>query len=288
MAGALSHSMKMKLLPIAALLGLLAAAAAGASELSAAARHIHSARADSVIWISAVARTSFTSDGRDSGRNLPDRENQIEALGTIIDPSGLVVTALSSIDPGRVFNARQISAGDQRVEASSVLVDVKIIMPDGVEIPAEVVMKDADLDLAFIRVKAGSREAGGVVFKAVDLRDSARGDLLDEVVTVARVDEVFNRVSFVATGEINMITRKPREFLRSGNAILGCPTFLADGKLLGITTGRFASGRGPVAAIIPAADVLEIAEQAKAAKPARAAGERPVEETGAEPAAAGN
>ncbi|MFN3409524.1 MAG: trypsin-like peptidase domain-containing protein [Limisphaerales bacterium] len=256
---------------LVALLGLaLLAQPSTASELSAAARKIHAAHEDSVIWISAVAKTSFASEGRDSGRNLPDQENKLEALGTIIDSSGLVVAALSSIDPGRIINARQSSAGNQRVDASSVLKDVKVIMPDGTEIPAEVVMKDTDLDLAFIRIKTDSREARGVTFKAVDLKDSAKGELLDEVVTVARVDEVFNRVSFVATGEINMLTRKPREFLRSGNAVSGCPTFLTNGKLLGITAGRFSKGRGPVPAIIPAADVLEIAEQAKAAKPSEA------------------
>lgn len=282
--------MKKSLFPLVALLGLaLLAPPSAASELSAAARKIHAAHEDSVIWISAVAKTSFSSDGRDAGRNLPDQENKLEALGTLIDPAGLVVTALSAIDPGRVINARQSGAGGPRVEASSVLMDTKVIMPDGTEIPAEVVMKDTDLDLAFLRIKADSREAKGVTFKAVDLRDSAKGELLDEVVTLARVDEVFNRVSFVATGEINMLTRRPREFLRSGNAVIGCPTFLTNGKLLGITTGRFARGRGPVAAIIPAADVLEIAEQAKAAKPADAAEPRAAEPAkAAEPAQEGN
>ena len=48
----------------------------------------------------------------------------------------------------------------------------------------------------------------------------------------------------------------------------GCPTFLVDGKLLGITVTRSVRNKNPADVIIPAADVLEIADQAKSAKPA--------------------
>jgi hypothetical protein len=46
-------------------------------------------------------------------------------------------------------------------------------MADGTEIPADVLMRDSDLDLAFLRVKAGSKESKGVEFKAVDLKSAA-------------------------------------------------------------------------------------------------------------------
>jgi len=251
-------------------LGLLTFAAHADETLNAAARKIFAAHQDSIIWISAVAKTSFSSDGAgDAGLNVPDQESKLEALGTIMDTNGLVVTALSQIDPGRTISGRQMrtASGVVRVDAVSALNEVKVTMPDGTEIPAEVVMKDVDLDLAFIRIKTASKEAKGAVFSAVDLKEGGKGEILDDVVTVARMDEVFNRVPFVAIGQINMVTKKPREFLRAGPMPGGCPVFLANGKLLGISAGRFAKGKGPVPVIIPAADVLEIAEQARSARP---------------------
>ncbi|MCX6922882.1 MAG: serine protease [Verrucomicrobia bacterium] len=256
---------------ICASAALLALAARSEDDLNAAARKILTNKQDSVVWISAIAKTSFTATGaKDSAMNVPDQESKVEALATIIDPSGLAVTMLSQVDPGRNVSGRSVrtAQGVVKVEASSTLKEVKVIMPDGTEIPAEIVMKDADLDLAFVRIKASSKEAKGVAFQAVDLKDSAPGGILDEVVTISRMDEVLNRVPSVARGQINTITKKPHQFLRAGGAIGGCPTFLVNGKLLGITAARLVTGKSPWAVIIPAADVLEIAEQAKNVKPA--------------------
>jgi hypothetical protein len=258
------------LLLAVASLSVLAFTARADDALNAAARKIFTTHQDSVVWITAVAKTSFSADGsRDTGLNMQDQESKMEALGTIVDTNGLVVAALSQIDPGRAISGRQVrtASGMVKIDAVSTLKDVKIVMADGTEIPAAVVMKDVDLDLAFLRIKTDSKEAKGMTYTAVNLADSAKGDILDDVVTVARMDEIFNRVPFVSTGEINMVTKKPREFLRAGSMAGGCPVFLANGKLLGISAGRFAKGKGPVAVIIPAADVVEIAEQAKSAKP---------------------
>jgi S1-C subfamily serine protease len=240
--------------------------------LNAAAKKIFAEKKDSVVWVTGIAKTSFATDSsQETPMNIPDRETKVEALATIIDSSGLLVTALAQIDPSRSVNTRSLrrtTQGPAKVEATSTLKDVKVLMPDGTEIPAEVVMKDTDLDLAFVRVKAGSKEAKGVTFSAVDLANNAPGDILEDVVTLGRMDEGMNYAAHVTRGQINTLTTKPRLFLRAGGATAGCPTFLANGKLLGITAARFPSGKTPFAVIIPAADVLQIAEQAKTAKPA--------------------
>mgnify|MGYP000011744878 CR=1 FL=1 len=131
-------------------------------------------------------------------------------------------------------------------------------------------MRDADLDLAFIRPKPGSKELKGVVFQALDLKDRAAASVADDAITLSRMDEVLNRAPTVTRGQITMVTKKPREFLRATGASLGCPTFAVSGKLIGITVNRFVRGKSSHNVIIPAADVLEIAEQAHAVKPAEA------------------
>lgn len=237
--------------------------------LSAAARKVFTEKQDSVVWLSAVAKISFSAEGGRDPINLPDQETKVEALGTLIDPAGLVVAALSQVDPARKFSGRELrrASGNIKLEAVATLKEFKVIMPDGTEIPGEIVMKDTDLDLAFVRIKTTSKEAKGVVFHTIDLKNSAPGSVLDEVVTLSRMDEVLNRAPAVTRGQVSMVTKKPREFLCVSGGSQGCPTFLLDGKLLGITVIRSVRNKSPAEVIIPAADVLEIAEQAKGGKP---------------------
>jgi S1-C subfamily serine protease len=248
---------------------LFATAARAQDSLSAQTRKVFAERQDSVVWISVVAKVSMQAEGAKEAVNIPDREQKAETLGTILDSSGFIVTALSSIDPTRELSGREVRTrdGTVKIEASAALKEVRITMPDGTEIPADVLMRDTDLDLAFLRIKAGSKESKGVEFKAVDLKDAAIAKVGDDVVSISRMDEVLNRVGSVSRGQVTSITRKPREFMRVTGSSLGCPTFSMDGKLVGISVSRFVRGKSSHNVVIPAADVLEIAQQAREAKP---------------------
>ena len=67
----------------------------------------------------------------------------------------------------------------------------------------------------------------------------------------------------IQRGQVTALTKKPREFMRVTGASLGCPTFSLDGRLVGIAVNRSLRSRRSLTVLIPAADVLEIAEQAK-------------------------
>lgn len=250
------------------------------------ARKIFTEKQEAVIWASAVAKISFQAEGlKDGPANISDREQKMETLATLIDGNGMAVTALSNIDPSRDLTGREFRTrlGTLSLEANAVLKEVKLILGDGTEIPAEIVMRDVDLDLAFLRPRDGSKELKGVKFQALDLKDGASANVADDVVTLGRMDEVLNRAPSVTRGSITSVTRKPREFLRASGAALGCPTFSTDGKLLGIAVSRSVKGKGSQTVLIPAGDVLEIAEQAKIARPAPVADRKPARES--EPAA---
>lgn len=237
---------------------------------AALARKVFADRQDAVVWVSAVAKISMTADGAKEAVNIPDREQKVETLGTLVGRDGLLVTALSTIDPTRELSGREVRTrdGTVKIEASATLKEVRITMPDGTEIPADVLMRDADLDLAFLRVKAGAKEAKGVEFKGVDLQSSGTVNVGDDVVSISRMDEVLSRVASMSRGQVNSITRKPREFIRASGSSLGCPSFNLEGRLVGITISRFVRGKSPHNVILPAADVQEIAQQALNAKPA--------------------
>ena len=232
------------------------------------ARKLFVAHGDSVLWISVVAKISYTSEGAtDSPMNLPESENKFEAYGTVVSTNGLLVCALSGIDPSRAISGREITtrSGKVRLDASVIIKEVQIIMPDGVEVPAEVVMKDTDLDLAFIRAKADSKQFKSAKFVPIDLKESAKAVMAEETITLMRADEVLNRQPSVVRGQVTVLVSKPREFIRATSAAPGTPTFNTDGKFLGIGTVRFVQSRQPTAVLLPAADVVEFAELAKTA-----------------------
>ena len=236
----------------------------------AAARKLLAEKSDSVVWLSAVMKISMTAAGSsDSPMNIPDRERKVEGLATIIDSTGLLVTAMSQVDPSREMEGREFNTakGPVKFDVSVTLKEVKVVLQDGTEIPAEQVMRDADLDLAFFRVKADSKEAKDVTFKALNLNENGEVKVTEDAITLSRTEEILNRVPAVIRGQVTSITEKPRTFVRATGAQLGCPTFNLEGKLVGLGVSRYMKGRSSVLIVLPAGDVQEIAAQAIKAKP---------------------
>lgn len=244
-------------------------------------RKIFDAHKDSLLWISVVAKISYTTEGAtDSPMNLPEQERKLEAYGTVISTDGLLVTALSSIDPSRIISGQEITTrtGSRvKLDASVNIKEVQIILPDGEEVPADVVFKDTDLDLAFIRAKAESKQFKLAKFIPVDLKNSAKPVIAEETITLLRADDVLNRQPSIVRGQVTVLVTKPREFIRATSAAPGTPTFNTDSKLLGIGTVRFVQGKQPTVVLIPSPDVLKLAEEAKVAKA------KPVEKEEAKP-----
>ena len=79
-----------------------------------------------------------------SGR-LPGQQQKGHGQATIVDPSGLAVTSLSALNPKRSGNLGPIA-----IQIVSQLQTAKYHLADGTEIPVRVVLKDEDLDVAFL------------------------------------------------------------------------------------------------------------------------------------------
>src|SRR5688572_15471020 len=173
---------KIQILAVTALLALSVNFTQAEDASQAAARKLLAEKGDSVVWLSAVMKISMTAAGSsDSPMNIPDRERKVEGLATLIEPTGLLVTAMSQMDPSREMEGREFNTakGPVKFDVSVTLKEIKVVLQDGTEIPAEQVMKDADLDLAFFRVKTDSKEAKDVTFKSLDLNDSVKVKLSD-------------------------------------------------------------------------------------------------------------
>jgi len=164
---------------------------------------------------------------------------------------------------GRMVNTPQ---GPVKLSAKGTTKEVKILMPDGSEVPAKVAFKDPDLDLAFIRPE----KAEGVKLTPVDVSKNAPMGLSDDVIVLGRLGKDLNREPVVLTTEVISIISKPRKFAKINGQSLGMPVFNKEGKFLGIGINRFgpkgvSEGQGPVPSnvVLPATDLMESAAQAK-------------------------
>ena len=253
----------------------LCALPARADELAEKGRAIFKQHQRAVVTVQVVMKAKMSFGGVGDQSN----ESKQDLTGTVIDPSGLTVLALSATDPTSMLSGL---LGDQdddmKFKFDAELTDVKILLEDGTELPAEVVLRDKDLDLAFIRPKTKPAQP----MPAVDLTHAGPADVLDQVITLNRLGRAAGRAYAASVERISAVVQKPRLFYVPESTMttttLGSPAFLPDGKILGICVirmvGTDGGGMGPfnlqpqglTGIILPAAEVLKVAQQAPAAK----------------------
>ena len=141
--------------------------------------------------------------------------------------------------------------------------------------PAEIVLRDKDLDLAFVRPKTKPPAP----MTAVDLSKSAAVEILEPVIALNRLNRAAGRAYSAAVERIDAVIQKPRTFYipESGasSASLGSPAFALNGNIVGIFVMRAVSaGRDERAQHArehdgdphPGEDILKGAKQAPEAK----------------------
>lgn len=192
-------------------------------------------------------------------------ERKTEAMATIIDPSGLAILSLSIVDPSSLRSDADAGAGAE-------ITDIKMVMSDNNEVPAEIVMRDRDLDLIFIRPTEKLNES----IVALDLTQNIELDVMDQIVILSHLGSVAGYAPSVSLWRINAVVKKPRtlyvpEFMAILNG-LGVPAFTLDGKIVGILllriskspsagTGSFfggLGGSGILPVILPAEEIIEV------------------------------
>jgi len=237
-----------------------------------AARDVLNRRGDAIVTVMGTLKARMSQGGRD--RPAPDQA--VQASATVLDGTGLTVLALSSIDPGTLM-ARNPAFSAAQMKLETELTDVKLRLGDGAEVPARIALRDSDLDLLFIRPVTPPEKP----MTAVDM-NSPVFNPVDPVVLVQRLGEVAAWKASAGIGAIEVVVDKPRRFYLFGTTAaangLGSAIFDLKGQFAGIVTLRQSSDSrhnalngmqggllqtlGMVAAIIPAADIRDIAKQA--------------------------
>jgi S1-C subfamily serine protease len=228
------------------------AVTARADEIANAGRAVLKKYREAVIGVKVVAKVAVP--GRESTQEI-----KIDAVGIVVDAKGLTVASLRVVEPSDMLS--QAARRDIQAEVT----DLKLVLADRTEVGAALVLRDKDLDLAFLRPTEKLPKPAVVV----PLSDDAAPEVLDNVVALGRSIRTPRLDPTLTDGRISAIVDKPRLFYVGTSALVnsgaGSAVFALDGKLIGqILLQRTLKGdTWPV--IIPAADIAETAKQVPAA-----------------------
>jgi S1-C subfamily serine protease len=249
---------------------LLISCLAHADEIAEKGRAIFKQHQQEVVTVQIVIKSKVSMEGMSDQSS----EAKQEVTGTVMDGSGLTVMALSATDPGAMIQG-MLEGQDSRIKMETEVSDIKILLEDSTEVPAEIVLRDKDLDLAFIRPKAKPAQP----MKAIDMSQAGKAEILDQVVTLNRLGTVTGRAYSAAVERISAIVQRPRLLYIPDSTMttttLGAPAFTLDGKPLGLFVLRAVKGKGAsnplspqannfASVILPVADIMKAASQAPA------------------------
>lgn len=208
-----------------------------------------------------------------------DQQAEDEVQGVIIEDSGLILT--SNYFMGGIPEAYKQSASNRKP------LEIKVMIsgdPEGV--PATLVARDSELDLAWVQITNPDNKK----FPAVDISKPAEPKLGDRLVTIERLTKMNDHAHVVNESRVRAIVSKPRKLFVPGtelNNSLGMPVFSGEGQFVGVMAlqlpsseemeatrfSQFARIRQlPGIMLLPGADVVKATaaakEQIKSGKPA--------------------
>lgn len=162
---------------------------------------------------------------------MGDSESESEIPGVMVDPKGLVVCANSQLAGPMGMLKRFMPPGMGMTAEPK---DLKVIIgADDEEYDAEIVARDSDLDLAWIRIT----DAPDKPLAAVDLGKASAPVLGGKLYCVRRLGKLYNRTPVLRVGVVCGVTESPRELFIADTELsysLGLPVFLPTGELAGM------------------------------------------------------
>jgi hypothetical protein len=212
-----------------------------------------------------------------------NQEQEEEATGVMIEPTGLVLTSNFSMSGG-------IQAVLMGMNVNPT--NVKVLIGDDTQgVDAKMIARDKDLGLAWLQIEKPADKP----YAYLDFAASATPRLGDDMLVLANMGKFFDHAHFVSEAKIAAMTTKPRKLfiptISLGRAEYGAPAFNTSSKAIGVVTfilpdreelenGGEAALRGITSGnmILPAEDVVAATKRAKdtaAASPAEPAPEAP-------------
>jgi len=161
-----------------------------------------------------------------------NKEERREVEGTVVSPAGLTVVSDFMTNPSV---AGLLGGGDADAKAETT--EVKLLLKDGKELAAKFMLRDRDLDVAFVMPKEQDLKLAHV-----PLAKSPVPEVLDDLIFLHRLSRGLNREPCITVGRVEAVVKKPQLFvipdLVNGLQNVGCPAFDAAGRFVGIVVMR--------------------------------------------------
>ena len=219
-----------------------------AQSVESTARKILNDYQDAIVWMNGTIKQG-------------EQNTSIQLTGTVVDESGIIVCSLRAIQPFMMIVNNELKPAGSDAD------NFKVLTPDGKEVPAKLIMKDDDWDIAVIQIQTDSPEAKDIKWKAIDLKKSSDIAILDKIIEMTRMDASGNRQPYIRIGSVVSLTTKPKKFFFTDGGNLSCPVFAANGNVVGMAFSRSCKdnqGRIVMSRIVlPAADIQKVVDQAK-------------------------
>jgi len=240
-----------------------------ADDVAQAGRTIVAKYQESLVTLSITLKIHTSMNGE---QNTDDEKS--EAIGTVINPSGLIVASLATADPAEALAG--MGRDHEEMKITTEIVNLIIRTADGKEMPGKIVLRDKDLDLVFIR----PLKKPAAPLAALDMKAGIVPGLLDEMAIIYRLGNIASHAVCITVDRLQAVVQKPRTFYVPGIAAmstrLGAPVFALDGHPIGILLLRTApesksgmsSSSGGIGEanmlyiVLPAADILDAAKDA--------------------------
>lgn len=261
------------------LLACSAPALAQTPDERSAARALVKKHGDAVVTLLGTVKTRMMLGGKE----MPANEEHLETNGTVLDATGLTVISLTALEPGNllggIMSQGMESAGlsGMKIDTKTETTELRLRLADGKEVPARVVLRDEDLDLAFVKPV----EPLGAPLAFVD-GPSGKPVALDLLVGLTRLGPMAGWQVGATFSHVVAVIDKPRTAYLGG-AGLGGAVFDGAGRFVGISVVSKRSGGAPsmsftsmmsgnmegmgfMPIVLPADEVREVAKQASVRK----------------------
>ena len=230
---------------------------AQSTEDRAAARELVARHGGAVVILLGTAKLRINTGGKE----VQNPDQRITTQVTVLDTAGLGVMSLTALDPSELASA-QLSRGrgaGGAVNVTAEATDLRYRLSDGREVPVRVVLRDKELDLAFLR-PVEKPAAPMTAIEAATVKPAA----IDAVVVLQRLGEVTGWQATAHFQSVQAVVEKPRTFYFLTGGSAGSPVFDTRGRFIGIVV-RLKSESDPANApfiLLPGNDIREVAKQA--------------------------
>ncbi len=223
---------------------------------------------DCVVTVQAVAELHVSAESGGKQKSMPEKDVPVTGMGTVVRSDGILVSAYSYFDASSAMDGRKINGPGGKKATLDVSVgaikQLKFLLRDGTEVPGEVLLKDANLDLIVLRAEPEAwKKAGGDKLPVAELANGGEAELMDDLVAIGLAGPTLNREIMAVHAGVLVKTTKPRLIYRPSFAPKGGPAFLLDGRLLGIAVQHvYRDKLVNDIVIVPTADVADFVQQA--------------------------